>query len=72
MQIEDYLNQRAQRLARTSRRIKDYQVFDFNYIPPRPLMRQEVKPLIDATLRYVTTGIANHLLVFGSRGSGTR
>ena len=70
MQIREYLSQRAQHLAKTSRRIKDFRVFDFNYIPEQPLMRDEAKPLIDALLRYTATGIPNHLLIFGSRGSG--
>jgi cell division control protein 6 len=70
MQIEEFLSKRAEHLQKSSRRIKDFRVFDFNYIPEKPLMRQETKPLIDALLRYATTGIANHLLIFGSRGSG--
>ena len=70
MQIEEFLKSRTEHLQKSSRRIKDFRVFDFNHIPEKPLMRQETKPLIDALLRYVTTGIANHLLIFGSRGSG--
>ena len=70
MQIEEYLKHRTEHLAKTSQRIKDFRVFDFNYIPEKPLMREETKPLIDALLRYATTGIPNHLLIFGSRGSG--
>ena len=70
MHIDEYLNHRARHLAKTSRRIRDFRVFDFNYIPEKPLMRQEAKPIIDALLRYATSGIANHLLMFGSRGSG--
>jgi cell division control protein 6 len=70
MQIREYLKHRTEHLAKTSQRIKDFRVFDFNYIPERPLMREETKPLIDALLRYTTTGIPNHMLVFGGRGSG--
>jgi len=70
MHIQDYITDRAGHLAKTARQIRDANVFDFNYIPQHPLMRQEAKPLIDALLRYATTGIANHLLIFGSRGSG--
>jgi len=70
MEIQEYLNRRAEHLARHTRQIRDFRVFDFNYIPQKPLMREEVKPLIDGLLRYATTGIANHLLIFGSRGSG--
>jgi cell division control protein 6 len=33
-------------------------------------MREEAKPIIDACLRYLKTGIANHLFIFGSRGCG--
>ena len=70
MQIEDYLSHQAMKLAKSAKKIKDFHVFDFNYIPEQPLMRQEAQPLIDALLRYATTGIPNHLLIFGSRGSG--
>jgi len=70
MQIREYLSQRAEHLAKTSQRIKNFRVFDFNYIPQQPLMRDEAKLLIDALLRYAATGIPNHLLIFGSRGSG--
>jgi archaeal cell division control protein 6 len=70
MKITDYLTRQARTLEETSRRIKDFRVFDFNHIPDEPLMREEAKPIIDAYLRYLKTGIANHLFVFGSRGSG--
>lgn len=70
MEIEEYLKQKERRLERTSERISDFRVFDFDYMPERPLMREEVKPLADAILRYLKTGIPNHLLVIGSRGSG--
>ena len=33
-------------------------------------MREEMKPIIDALLRYEKTGIANHMLIVGSRGCG--
>jgi len=70
MKITDYLAHQAQSLDHASQRIKDFRVFDFNYIPDEPLMREEAKPIVDACLRYLKTGIANHLFVFGSRGSG--
>lgn len=70
MKITDYLNRQASLFDQSSRQIKDFRVFDFNHIPEQPLMRNEVKPVIDACLRYLKTGIANHLFIFGSRGSG--
>jgi len=66
MKITDYLDQQARTLDESSQRIKDFRVFDFNHIPEEPLMREEAKLVIDAYLRYLKTGIANHLFVFGS------
>ena len=70
MEITDFVARQARLLDENSRRIKDFQVFDFNYIPEQPVMRDEVKPIVSACLRYLKTGIANHLFIFGSRGSG--
>src|SRR3990170_8499765 len=70
MDIQEYVARREHELTRATGNIRDFKVFDFNYIPEKPLMRDEVKPLADALLRYQKTGIANHLLIFGSRGSG--
>ena len=70
MDIGQYLSERRASLDRSSDRIRDFEVFDFNYIPKTPLMRDEVKPVIDALLRYQQTKIANNILILGSRGSG--
>lgn len=70
MHITDYLDQQAHLLDQTSQRIRNFRVFDFNFIPEQPLMRDEVRPIVNACLRYLKTGIANHMFVFGSRGCG--
>ena len=70
MDIEKYLAHKQHDLASKSARIRDFDVFDFNYIPARPLMREEAKPVIDAILRYQHSGIANNVLILGCRGSG--
>lgn len=70
MEIEEYLLQKEKRLDKGKERIKDLRVFDFSYVPEKPFMREEAKPVIDALLRYEKTGIANHLVVLGSRGCG--
>jgi len=70
MDISDYLKKKKRDIKNSAMRIKDFKVFDFNYIPKKPLMRQEAKPIVDALLRYHQTGIANHILVLGSRGCG--
>ena len=53
-----------------TRQIRDSRVFDFNYIPEQPLMRQEVKQLVDAFVRYEQTGIPCNMAINGSRGCG--
>ncbi len=70
MEIKEYLSQKEKRLEKGIRKIRNHRVFDFNFIPEKPLMRDEVKPIVDALLRYDKTGIPNNLLVVGSRGSG--
>jgi Cdc6-like AAA superfamily ATPase len=70
MDIEQYLADKQSNLEESKSRISNIEVFDFNYIPDKPLMREEVKPVIDALLRYQQSGIANNVLVLGSRGCG--
>jgi len=70
MDIEQYVSERQKRLGKSKDRIQNFDVFDFNYIPEKPLMREEVKSVVDALLRYQQTGIANNVLILGSRGSG--
>ncbi len=70
MDIKHYLRDKEDRLTKGFRRIQDLRVFDFNYLPSQPLFRKELKPAIDALLRYDRTHIANHMLIVGSRGSG--
>jgi cell division control protein 6 len=70
MDLQQYLEEKQKHISKSSTRIKDFAVFDFNYIPEKPLMREEAKPIIDALLRYQQTGIANNMLILGSRGCG--
>ena len=70
MEVQDYLAAQRKKLSRQSQRIRDFQVFDFNYIPAKPLMRQEAKGIIDAVLRFQQTSLAGHLLILGARGCG--
>jgi Cdc6-like AAA superfamily ATPase len=70
MEITQYIVKKEASLENLKKRIRSFEVFDFNYIPERPLMREEVRPIIDSLLRYEKTGIANNLAIVGSRGSG--
>jgi archaeal cell division control protein 6 len=70
MDIAAYLRAQRQHLGQQARTVKDFSVFDFDYIPAQPLMREEAKQLIDDLLRFDLTGIPTHYVVIGSRGSG--
>lgn len=70
MSLNDYFSQKAHRIVKQSTSIKDSKVFNFNYIPEEPMMREEVKPVIDAILRYKYTDIPNNVLIYGPRGTG--
>ncbi len=70
MDILDYVKAKEKTLGKGVRRLRDPRVFEFNYIPDKPLMRDELKPVIDGLVRYSKTGIANHILIVGSRGCG--
>jgi Cdc6-like AAA superfamily ATPase len=70
MTLHDYLDRQARRLSRSRARVCDFKVFDFNHLPAEPVMRAEAKPIVDACVRFLHTGIANHLFIFGGRGCG--
>ena len=70
MDIAAYLRRQKRELGRESKQVKDFSVFDFNYIPDEPVMREECKELINEMLRFEISGIASHQAIIGSRGSG--
>ena len=70
MQIQDYLTESQRKISENTQRVSDFKVFDFNFIPESPLMREEIKPIVDSLLKYEKTNIPNNLVVYGSRGSG--
>lgn len=70
MTLSDFIDKRTDDLSKAGSNIKDYRVFQFDHVPKAPILRQEVEPVVDACLRYLSTKIPNHLFIFGSRGSG--
>lgn len=53
-----------------SKFILDYKIFDFNHVPEKPLIRGEIKQIVNALIKYEKTGIPTNQVIFGSRGSG--
>lgn len=70
MNIKAYYKEKKSRENVKSNLVKDFSVFDFNYIPKEPLMREECKHLIDEMLRFEMTGIPTNQAIIGTKGSG--
>jgi Cdc6-like AAA superfamily ATPase len=70
MQIDQYIDKKEASIEKIKSRVLNFEVFDFNYIPQKPLMREEVKPIVDSLLRYDKSNIPNSMVIIGSRGCG--
>ncbi len=70
MNVRERLKRRMQSIGQKTHQVKDFSVFDFDYVPDEPLLREEAEQLIDEMLRFKITGIPTHHFVIGSRGSG--
>jgi len=70
MEIEEYINSKRLSFSEQLKSILDYAVFDFNYVPAKPFVREEAKQIVKALIRYEKTGIPTNLVIFGSRGCG--
>ena len=68
MDIESYLTKRMASLDGETSLVRDFRVFDFAWVPDKPLVRDEARPIIDALLTYGRTGVPQDLVVLGSRG----
>jgi hypothetical protein len=65
-----YIEQSRQEAERVGSSVKDFKVFDFSFIPDKPLVRPETRRIIDCLVRYQKTGIPRNLVVVGPRGCG--
>ncbi|MCK5456749.1 MAG: orc1/cdc6 family replication initiation protein, partial [Melioribacteraceae bacterium] len=70
MNIKTYMLEKRKSINDQSKSIINYSIFDFNYVPKNPLIREETKQIIDAFLKYEETNIPVNQVIFGSRGSG--
>jgi cell division control protein 6 len=70
MDIGAYLAKQKQRIGQQTANVKAFDVFDFNYVPEQPLIREECKSIIDATLQFEAAGLGRHHAVIGARGCG--
>jgi cell division control protein 6 len=66
----DRLQRRLQSMGERAQQIKDFSVFDFDYVPDQPLLRKEADKLMDELVSFKVTGIPTHCFIVGSRGCG--
>jgi len=68
--IDEYVERRLHSLEEETAQIRDFRVFDFSYVPEKPLIRDEARPIIDALIKFSRTRIPQNLVILGSRGCG--
>lgn len=66
----DYIEKSREEAERVGSSVKDFRVFDFSFIPDKPLVRPETKRIIDCLVRYQQTCIPRNLVIVGPRGCG--
>lgn len=70
MDLRKYLFEQRNAFGEQTKDIVDFDIFDFNHIPEKPLVREEAKQIVDALVQYEKTGIPTNQVIYGSRGSG--
>ena len=70
MSIVPFIQAEKEKNNGKSNQVKDFSVFDFNYIPDEPIMREECQHLVREMMRFEMSGIPTHQAIIGSKGSG--
>ena len=70
MDAFDYLKEKQDQVEKEVKNIKDFRVFDLNYIPDTPINRPEMDKITKAVLKYEKSCIPTHIFAYGSRGCG--
>ncbi len=70
MDPTEYLRRKREQVDQEVRNIRDFRVFDFNYVPEEPIERPELDHLSDVILKYERSHIPVNVFAFGSRGCG--
>lgn len=66
----EYIEKSREEAERVGSSVRDFRVFDFSFIPDKPLVRPETKRIIDCLVRYQQTGIPRNMVIVGPRGCG--
>ncbi len=70
MDPEQYLRQKREQVENEVRNIRDFRVFDLNYVPDQPTERPEMDRITRAIVKYERSHLPINIFAFGSRGCG--
>ena len=70
MDPAEYLREKRARVEEQVKNIRDFRVFDLNYVPDQPVERPEMDRIVQAILKYERSHIPTNIFAFGSRGCG--
>ena len=70
MDPAQYLRDKRAQVEKQVRNIRDFRVFDFNYVPDQPIGRPEMDKITQAIVKYERSHIPTNIFAFGSRGCG--
>ena len=68
MYTGNYLEEKRAEVEKEVQNIKDFRMFDLNYIPDNPISRPEMDKITQAVLKYERSHIPTNIFAFGSRG----
>jgi len=70
MDAAQYLQEKRAQVENEVRNIREFRVFDFNYVPDQPVERPETDRITTAILKYERSRLPINIFAFGSRGCG--
>lgn len=68
--LDEYYKESRKSLRKSTKVIKNPNIFDFNYIPKGVFIRKEAKVIMDSIVKFDGLKAPFNLLIYGSRGSG--
>lgn len=68
--LDEYYKVSRKLLERSRRLMKNPNVFDFNYVPKKVFIREELKAVMDSIVKFDHFKTPFNLFIYGSRGSG--
>jgi Cdc6-like AAA superfamily ATPase len=70
MDAAQYLQEKRAQVENEVKNIRDFRVFDFNYVPDQPIERPEMDQIARTIVKYERSRIPVNVFAFGSRGCG--